>query len=177
MTSADAGAEHTADREAKRREDDAKVARGEARGYRWEPFQPGHFLALKHGARSDRLIVPRAGEIVEELAEHLPGYLLEPSYAPAVMAYATTLARIERVAAYLEAQEGGIPEVAADGQVRSATNLLLKLEARAESQRQRLGLDPLSRAKLGRDVTQAQVSITAQLAAYRAAQQDGGDGA
>jgi hypothetical protein len=153
---------------ARRQEDDAKVARGEARGYRWEPFQKGHWVSLRHGARSERLIVPRAEEIVEELAETLPGYLAEPSYAPALLAYATTLARIERVAAYLEAQEGGIPEVAADGQVRSATNLLLKLEARAESQRQRLGLDPLSRARLGRDVVSAQVGITDLWAAAEA---------
>ena len=120
---------------------------------------------MKHGALSSRLVIPRAQEIVTELAEHLPGYLSEPSYAPAVMAYAVTLARVERVATWLEAQDGGgIPELNGEGGVRPATDLLLKLERQAEAQRQRLGLDPLSRARLGKDVTQAQVSVTALLA-------------
>ena len=37
--------------------------RQDARGYSWPPFEPGNTLAVKHGARSDRLVQARAVEI------------------------------------------------------------------------------------------------------------------
>jgi hypothetical protein len=117
--------------------------------------------------------MPRAKEIAEQLAETLPGYLAEPSYAPAVQAYCITLARIERVASWLEQQtDGDIPELDGDGVVRAAADLLLRLERQAEAQRQRLGLDPLSRARLGRDVAGTRLTIAQQLAAYQGGEGD-----
>jgi hypothetical protein len=134
------------------------------------PFQKGNLARLSHGGYVSALVAPRAREIAFALAQTLPPYLLsDPAYAPAVEAYSVVLARIERVSAWLEAQAGdGIPEIDGDGRVRGAMDLLLRLERQAADHRARLGLDPLSRARLGRDVTQAQVSITQALAARQA---------
>lgn len=133
-------------------------------------FAEGNEVALKHGGYSAAVVTPRAREIASALAGTLPGYLTtDPAYAPAVEAYSVVLARIERVSAWLEQQAGeGIPEIDADGRVRGAMDLLLRLERQAADHRARLGLDPLSRARLGRDVTQAQASITQVLAARQA---------
>ncbi|WP_193311435.1 hypothetical protein [Georgenia satyanarayanai] len=120
-------------------------------------------LTVTHGAQSDRLVRPRALEIATDLAEDdaLPAYLAERSYRPALMAYATTLARIERVESWLErtVPEHGVPELDGEGAVRGATKLLERLERSADRQRQELGLTPLSRARLGRDVAVQQVSL------------------
>lgn len=133
------------------------------RGYSWEPFKPGNQVALTHGAYSDRLVGPRALEIAQHLTEDgaFPGYLAEPRYRPAVLAYCTTLARLERVERWLEAQAAeGVPlELAENGEVRGATRLLMDLERQAERHRQALGLTPLAAARLGKDVAAQSVSL------------------
>ena len=130
---------------------------------RHEDFAPGNEVAVKHGARSDRLVRPRALEIAADLAadDALPDYLRQATYRPALLAYATTLARAERVQVWLEATapEHGVPELDEAGDVRGATRLLERLEGSAARQRQELGLTPLSRARLGKDVAVAQVSL------------------
>ncbi|MEI2810828.1 MAG: hypothetical protein V9F00_11690 [Nocardioides sp.] len=130
-------------------------------------FTTGNLVALRHGAWSDRLVRPRALEIARALADEgaFPAYLAEPRYRPAVMAYATTLARIERLETWLEDQAAeGVPmELEQDGQVKAATGLLMALERAADKHRDRLGLSPLAAARLGRDVAATQVSVTAAL--------------
>lgn len=147
-----------------------------ARGYTWEPFQPGHFLSTRHGAYSDRLVGPRALEIAQAMADDgaLPVYLGEPRYRPAVLAYATVLARIERLEQYLESNAAeGIPqELEADGQVKAATGLLMALERAADRHRDRLGLSPLAAARLGRDVAATQ-SVTLELEQRRREREEG----
>ena len=125
------------------------------------PFALGNELATKHGAYSDRRVLPVAEHLLEDLLPTLPAYLQEARYAPAVRAYALVLARIERVERWLEAQadEGGIPEIDDAGEVQSAMGLLLKLEGLADRHRSSLGLTPLSAARLGKDVA-ATVSLT-----------------
>ena len=72
-----------------------------ARGYSWPAADAGNMLALKHGAWSDRLVEPRALEIVEALLalverEHSPvAYFADESYAAAVRRWAKTEARLE----------------------------------------------------------------------------------
>lgn len=135
------------------------------------PFDRGNVLSLKHGARSDRLVRPAALAILADLQadDGLPGYLTEPSYRPALLAYASTLARIERIQGWLESTvaEHGVPELSDDGGVRGATRFLERLEASAARQRSDLGLTPMSRARLGKDVAQGQ---QASLSALWAAQ-------
>ena len=45
------------------------------------------------------------------------------------------------------------------GKVRPAADLLSRLEVTAAAMRSKLGLDPLSRAKLGRDTAASQVDL------------------
>lgn len=129
-----------------------------ARGYSWAPFQPGHELSMSHGAYSERRVGPLAQEILDGLlalattAESSVPWLAEPSYRPALAAWSRAEARVQLLEAWLAEHGGDVDE---EGEVRGAAAFLARCEARAESLRSKLGLDPLSRARLGRDVAVA----------------------
>lgn len=131
------------------------------------PFSPGHELSLKHGAWSPRKVEPLAMEMVERVLDQASAtgsptaYLADPTYLPTVWAWGRTEARIQLVSEWL-LERGS--ELDKDGDALGASRLLNRLEARAESLRARLGLDPLSRARLGRDVAIGGLSL-AQLMA------------
>ena len=57
----------------------------------------------------------------------------------------------------MEDKGGDIDDI--DETVRPAADLLARLSARCESMRSKLGLDPLSRARLGRDVAASKVDL------------------
>ncbi|MBP2370690.1 hypothetical protein [Pseudonocardia parietis] len=157
-----------------------------ARGYSWEPFRDGNEAGLRHGAYSERRIAPLAAE-VEQQARALPtwpSYLDEPVYAPAVRAWARAEAVVELLWTYLaerdldaalasttesttEAEEsrGSSRSRTSTRATESALSMLDRAEARAAKARQRLGLDPLSRARLGRDVTAARTDLAQMLTA------------
>lgn len=143
------------------------------------PFAPGHTLSMRHGAHSDRLVGPRALEIAAALEDDgaLPEFLRDPSYRPAVLAYCRTLAQVERVEGYLaeHTPEHGVPELDDDGAVRAATRLLDRLVARADRQRADLGLTPMARARLGRDVAAQQATVWDLWARAEQAGQEGSD--
>jgi hypothetical protein len=130
-----------------------------------EPFTSegkiGNLDALRHGALSPRLIEPRAIELVGALVAlaHDPdssvGYLKDPAYQPAIRAWARVESSLERLDAYLS--DVGLLDD--EGPPRPATRLQDRMETRSESLRARLGLDPLSRARLGRDVAGAQIDV------------------
>jgi hypothetical protein len=125
-----------------------------ARGYRWRDAWPGNDLAVTHGAYSPAKIEPRAGELVAVQVAVAPW--LKVVDMPSVWAWARTEAAIERVSDWLAARGGELDRA---GDIRPAADLLARLEARAESQRSRLGFDPLSRARLGRDVAATEVDL------------------
>ena len=126
-----------------------------ARGYSWASATQGNQLAVTHGAYSPRKVDPLAGDLVTlyldaAAAPHSAvAYLADPSYRPALWSWARTEARIQLLQEWL-ADHGG--DVDDDGNVRQAAELLTRLERQAMDARARLGLDPLSRAKLGKDV-------------------------
>lgn len=129
-----------------------------ARGYTRPPFAPGHELSLKHGAFSPRKVQPLTTALIDALQEAIAapdssiGYLADPSYRLALWHYAETEARRRLVAEWLLEQGG---EIDAAGEVRAASALLDRLDKRAESLRSKLGLDPMSRARMGRDIASA----------------------
>lgn len=125
-----------------------------ARGYSWPPFQPGHTLTMRHGAYSPRRVDPLATTLVEAVMEATP-YLGEASYAPALWAWARAEARVQLLTEWLD-DHGLLDD---DGRPRGAADLLVRCERLAAESRARLGLDPLSRARLGRDVTAARVDL------------------
>lgn len=136
--------------------------RDRPRPYVWEEFKAGNVAAVKHGASSPRMFEPRAVELAESLLAlaAVPGspvaYLCDVSYGPSVAAWARVEARLGRLDEWLVGR-GLLDE---DGTPRPAvTRLLDRFETQAANLRARLGLDPLSRARLGRDVTAAQVDL------------------
>jgi hypothetical protein len=127
------------------------------------PFRPGHAVRKTHGARHPATIDPIAAEIVAEAVEAAP-YLNEVGYRATLHAWAREEARCRLLSEYLDRE--GLHDQ--DGRLRPAEQAMHRAEVRASNLRKELGLTPLSRARLGRDITQAQVSITQALAARQA---------
>jgi hypothetical protein len=125
-----------------------------ARGYSWPPFEKGHTVSLRHGAWSPRRVNPLASELVEQLlANDDVAYLRAAKWGPAVWAWARCEARIQLVTDYLIDLVGsGRLGDLDDPKVSAAYRLLDRFEAQAVQQHGRLGVDPLSAAKLGKDV-------------------------
>lgn len=123
-----------------------------------EPFAPGNTVAVKHGAWSPRRVDPLAQELVDVLlADQSLGYLSAPAYRPAVYAWARAEVRVQLLEEHLGDSVGDLT----DERTQSGYTLLLKFHARAESGRKQLGLDPLSRARLGKDVAQGNAADAA----------------
>ena len=142
-------------------------SKGPARGYSWEPFVAGNFKSKKHGAYSDRVIVPIAADIANDMLAELP-YLQDPTYREMVLEFARTAARVEQLEKWLD-EHGEIRE---DGTLAPAANYLLRNRAHLAAMASRLGLDPLSRAKLGKDTTASKLDLAQIMAAIT--KQNGG---
>lgn len=132
------------------------------------PFQPGHTLSLQHGAYSPRKVDPLARDLVDQvLAEPDARHLSAVVYRPALWAWARAEAQVQLLTEYLakagEASGDGVGDLDSE-RIRAGYLLLHRAEARAMSGRARLGLDPLSRARLGKDVAAGQLD-TARLMA------------
>jgi hypothetical protein len=139
------------------------------------PFWPGNDLAEQHGAYSPKRVDPLAAELVAQVLEQAakPGsrtaYLLDVSYRPALWAWGQAEARVTCFAGKLLEHGDECP-----GCKRcDAWDLAMRRwQATATTHRQRLGLDPLSRAKLGKDISSAAGSVQlTQLFAQLAEQQ------
>lgn len=135
-----------------------------ARGYSWPPFEPGNVAALTHGAWSPRKVDPLAREILVATAQHVDWWT--PADQTSAWAWARAEARVQLVTEWLADHGGTLDD---DGTVKPAAELLLRLERTAQSLRSVLGLDPLSRARLGRDVASARVDLARLWAAEDAA--------
>lgn len=144
------------------------------------PFQPGHELTLTHGAYSDRKVLPVARLVVEELLAD-PGavHLQATIWRGAVDAYGRAQARVLLMTKWLEEHETG--GVTSEGDVLPVVRALKDWESRVERHRRELGLTPLARARLGRDVAQgraadAAAELTRMREEHTRAGQDDGQG-
>jgi hypothetical protein len=127
------------------------AAEKRARGYQWESFQQGHFLALRSGHRSPRIVSRLAGELVDWLVAAFPD-LAHDRYRLSVAA----LARAETLVALLVRRLDEVDVVGQDGEPRE--RLLRELrstERRASEERRNLGLDPMAHSKLVRERAEA----------------------
>ena len=124
------------------------------------PFEPGNTAAVTHGAWSAAIVEPLALELLEEVRPTVTWWT--PADEPTVQAWARVEVRIRRITEWLS-EHGG--EITAEGDVVGAANMLSRLEKNAESLRSKLGLDPLSRSKLGKNVAQGQHSAAQAMAA------------
>jgi hypothetical protein len=135
---------------------------------RHPPAEEGNELALKHGAYSPRRVEPLAAELVDRVRAMVAadevrlGYLLEPQFSAALWAWARCEARVQLLEEYL--LDESVDGLDLDGEVVPAAMHLERLERRALKLRERLGLDPLSRARLGRDVVATAVDVARVMA-------------
>lgn len=158
----------------------SEPGKGPARGYRWKDATPGNELALKHGANSERHVAPLAAQIAASLLDHpeTPAYLREPSYAPVVRAWSRAEAVVTLLWDWLDEHDldaaladltetdesdkhtkGSSSKHTLSRHVESVLTQLHRHEVRAMNLRSRLGLDPLSRARLGKDVASQRLDL------------------
>jgi hypothetical protein len=116
---------------------------GPARGYSWPPFQPGNLAALRHGARSPRILAPIADQLAAGLAQVAP-WTSAASFQGTLASWSWAEAQAVVLRAYLD--EHGL--VDNDGQPRPAAGMLERVEARLAGLRGQLGLTPLALGKL-----------------------------
>ena len=139
--------------------------------------------AASHGAYSPRRVDPLAAELVHlVLADPATAYLQAGHWRPALYAWARAEAQVQLLSEWLADQATGRDPLGdlGDDRIKSAYLLLHRAETRATTGRTRLGLDPLSAARLGRDKTAAALDATQIMAqlekAERARREGEGDG-
>ena len=188
--------------ERSRRRRERLKAEGRARGP-GKPFSPGHELSVRHGAFSRRVTVPRAAELVAELLAKpsTPEWLREESYADAVMAWGQALAEVERLRArrdeldrrdaesavtaslteLVETTEtevrpapGTLSRESITRQQESLSRALHRAEMRLRTMRADIGLTPMSRARLGKDIARARLDLALHWAEEDAREQASG---
>lgn len=157
----------------------------------------GNALARTHGAYSATAVQPLAEEIEQRARADAswPPYLTDPSYGHGVEAWAHAEAVVVLLRRYLaerpfgdgmadtsteetheQRRKGSSTRLTTGRRTRAALDMLSRWEATASSHRARLGLDPLSRAKLGRDITATQVDFVQLLTAQREQHEQQGQG-
>jgi hypothetical protein len=112
-------------------------------------FAPGNTVALRHGARSPRVVQKRAAEVRDELAtvlvEHLP--YLTPGDRPLLDLTVDATAKLRLVAEHLDRTSGG-SLLDLRGRPRSCAGLYLQLVRQSVQLFDRLGLGPAARASV-----------------------------
>lgn len=123
------------------------------------PFEKGNTLSLQHGAHSPRIVDPIALQWVEVAREQAP-YLRDPSYEPALLAWARFEAKCDLLHAWID-EHGMFDD---NGNPVPAAKILDRYEGRAASLRATLGMDPVSRAKLQKDAAATKLDLAALMA-------------
>jgi hypothetical protein len=131
----------------------------------WQQFQPGNEVNLAHGLRSPSRTAQVADVIVRELAEmpECPEWLRDPSFAHAIRGWGNAEARLLMYESWMDAQPDEMKYLATGAQ-EPLISRWTRLSELAARHRGRLGLDPVSRVRIGKALTSAGVDI-AKLAA------------
>lgn len=138
------------------------------------PFLPGNRVSVgnvgpvTHGIWSARHVDPIADRLIEELlADDSITYLRAPRYAAGLRRWGTSEAKVLLLEQWVDGMS--IEEAArSDRGQTSALELLRKWSVTAGNNASRLGLDPLSAAKLGKDFAQGrQADLASQLSQWR----------
>lgn len=125
------------------------------------PFTPGNVAAVTHGARSPRLVQEVADERLAGLLADpaLPEYLRDSSYRPAVMDLCRAEAVVELLWSWLTQQPVDKPSKGVTGVLEQ----LRRHMSTVDGKRRSLGLDPLSRARLIRDLATTEAMASGAL--------------
>jgi hypothetical protein len=129
---------------------------------------PGNVRAVTHGAGSPRLVEARARVLVPVIFGANP-HLDATRDGAAVFRYAVTLARVERVYAWLSEQGDPVFVDVDAGRAHGVFDRLERWERMADACESQLAIAPLTRAKLGLDLLQARRSLEDELAEGREA--------
>lgn len=137
------------------------------------PFAPGNESAVVHGARSERHVGPLAAQIAQDLLSDpdVPPHIREPLFAASVQAWARAEAVCKLLAGWLAERDLMAGLTAAETttedeertkdrthrksvtrSVPAVLDMLRKWESIAMNLRAKLGLDPASAARVGRDL-------------------------
>jgi hypothetical protein len=144
------------------------------------PFAPGNSLAVTHGASSPARVDPIAQRYVDELlTDEGTRYLQAPRFQSALWHWAQAQAKVQLLTEWVDGMTLQQAADSARGQT-SPLELLRKWMATSQTWAARLGLDPLSAARLGKDVAQgrqadAAAVLTDLRAQHEAAQGNQGD--
>src|SRR3954470_6013022 len=131
------------------------------------PFDQGNEVAVQHGAYTPRRVDPLAAELVDlVLADAAAEYLQAGHWRPALWAWARAEAQVQLLSEWLADQATEKHPIGdlGDDRIKSAYLLLHRAETRATTGRTRLGLDPLSAARLGRDRAATGVDVARMMA-------------
>lgn len=181
---------------ARRYRERKREAAKQPRGYRWPDAGPGNELATVHGANSERRIAPLADQIAASLLSDpdTPPYLQEPSYAAVIRAWSRAEAVVSLLWDWLAEQDIGTALAdttttdederrsrsksrrhTTSRHVESVLTQLHRHETRAMNLRSRLGMDPLSRARLGKDIAGQRLDLARLFAEISGVEHDGGN--
>lgn len=133
------------------------------------PFAPGNTLAVTHGIWSAARVDPIAHQYIDEIKDD-PSltYLAQPRFQAGLWQWATAQAKVQLLTAWVDGMTMQQATYSDRGQT-SPLELLRKWIATAQTQAARLGLDPLSAARLGKDIAGArQADAAGELTRLRA---------
>lgn len=105
------------------------------------PFEEGNLVALRHGARSPRVLQPIVDAILAEVVQSAP-WAMRPAYAAELTSWAWAEARCQILRHWIDEHS------LLSDEAQQAAGELARAESRAASARDRLGLNPLALARL-----------------------------
>jgi hypothetical protein len=142
---------------------------------------PGNKLRLTHGASDPERVAPLAEQFMTNLLEdpETDDYLRKPVMRHEVLAWAWAEAQVTLMRAWMDADgiasamtelttvdeteadegRGTVRRKSASRKVSSLMSVLHQAEVRAANRRKELGLTPLARARLGKDIANAQFDL------------------
>ena len=139
------------------------------------PFQPGNTLAVTHGTYSPARVDPIAHQYIAEIcADPSTAYLKQARYSAALWSWASAQAKVQLLSEWVEDMTLAESTDSARGQT-SPLELLRKWMATSQTWAARLGLDPLSAARLGKDVSQGRQADAASMLTTLRAQHEAAD--
>jgi hypothetical protein len=137
-------------------------------------FQPGHELSLVHGLRSPSRTQQVADVIVSELTglPQCPEWLHDPSFAPAVRGWGNAEARLVMYEQWMDDQPDEVKYLATGAQ-EPLISRWTRLSELAARHRGRLGLDPVSRVRIGKALSSRGLDLAKMAAMEYGGEQDG----
>lgn len=144
------------------------LANRPARGYSWPAFRPGDRAALTHGTRSPQLVDEAADLLISEIMAdpELCPLLDRARYGPAVRTWARAEARAAMYGSWLAGLDLAEQIEPPRGGSVSPVEVARRLDETAARLADRLGLSPLSWARLRRDHVRGSLDLAAIWARY-----------